>query len=195
MMRFPGLSCLVAGLVILLCFGAACISGPSGQNPTNTTPVPGGITALVGNYSSQQMTYTLEQAESAVLEEYQAQSGGSTQNQSIFYIRGEHVDSSGKAQRWIFGIYQVNTSTMLVYDSNGVATLATPPGLPAPETIPPNVLSPEAIMKIASSSGSLNLNETSLVLMNGQYTITGTGSGQQGIVINAITGELITTHD
>ena len=193
MMRFPGLSCLVAGLVILLCFGAACISVPSGQSPTNATPVPGGITVLGGNYSSQQMTYTLDQAETAVIQEYQAQAGEN--NQSIFYIRGEHVDSSGKAQRWIFGIYLGNTSTMLVYDNNGVSTLATPPGLPAPETIPPNVLTPEDIMKIASSSGSLNLNGTSLVLMNGQYTITETGSGQQGIVINAITGELITTHD
>ncbi len=195
MTRFPGLSCLVAGLVILLCFGAACISGPSGQSLTNTTPAPGGIIALEGNYSSQQMTYTLEQAESAVIQEYQVQLGGSAQNQSIFYIRGENVDNLGKAQRWIFGIYQGNTSTMLVYDSNGVATLATPPGLPAPVTIPPNALSPEDIMKIASSSGSLNLNGTSLVLMNGQYTITGSGSGQKGIVINAITGELITTHD
>ena len=198
MIRFPGLPCLAAGLVILLCFCAACTSGPSGQTVVNTTPVPGGITALEGNYSSLHMTYTLDDAESAVLQVYQTQTGVNAQNESIFYIRGDQVDSSGKAERWIFGISQGNISSMMVYDSKGVSTLAMPPGLPAPENIPSPILSPEDIMKIASSSsgaGLLNLNGSSLELMNGQYTVTGSGSGQKGIVINAPTGELIAPQD
>jgi len=197
-MRFPCLPCLAAGLVILLCLGAACTSGPAVQAPANTTQVPGGINEVVGNSSSQQMSYTLEDAESAVIQDYQAQAGGNVQNLSFFYIRGDQVDSSGKAKHWIIGILQGNTSSMRAFDNTGVSSLTVPPGLPVPEIIPSNILSPADIMKIASSSpgaGSLTPNGTTLELMNGQYTITEPGSGQPGIVINATTGELITTHD
>jgi len=168
------------------------------QAPANTTQVPGGINEVVGNTSSQQITYTLEDAESAVMQDAQADAGVNAQNLSFFYIRGDQVDSSGKAKHWIVGILQGNNSSMWAFDNTGVSSLTVPPGLPVPETIPSNILSPAEIMKIASSSpgaGSLTPNGTSLELRNGQYTVTESGTGQPGIVINAITGELITTHD
>ncbi len=193
MLRFSGLACLAAGMVLLFCLCAACTSGSSGQEAPaagNTTANMGGFSAVAGTSSSQHVTFTLEEAESAALQ----------QNQSFFYLRGEHADNSGKAERWIFGIREGNVSSMRVYDATGVSTLALPDGLPVAENIPVGVLSPADIMKIASSSpgaGSLDLNGgmATLELMNGEYTIKGPGSVNQGIVINATTGELIATHD
>ncbi len=192
MMCFSGLACLAAGLVLLFCLCAACTSGPSGQAPVagNTTATTGGFSAVAGTNSSQHETFTLEEAESAALQ----------QNQSFFYLRGEHADNSGNAERWIFGIRKGNVSSMRVYDATGVSTLALPDGLPVTENIPAGVLSPADIMKIASSSpgaGSLDLNGgmATLELMNGEYTVKGPGSVNQGIAINATTGELIAIHD
>ena len=193
MMRFSGLAWLAAGLVLLFCLCAACTSGPSGQEAPaagNTTATTGGFSAVAGTSNSQHVTFTLEEAESAALQ----------QNQSFFYLRGEHADNLGKAERWIFGIREGNVSSMRVYDATGVSTLALPDGLPVTENIPASVLSPADIMKIASSSsgaGSLDLNGgmATLELMNGEYTIKGPGSVNQGIVINATTGELIAAHD
>jgi hypothetical protein len=191
-MRIPYLSCLATGLVVLFLLCAACTSGPSGQapSPVNTTATTGGFSAIAGTSGSQNKTFTLEEAESAALQ----------QNQSFFYLRGEHIDGSGKAERWIFGIREGNTSSMLVYDARGVSTIALPDGLPVNEDIPAGVLSPADVMKIASSSpgaASLDLNGgmATLELMNGEYTITGSGSASQGIAINATTGELIAAHD
>jgi hypothetical protein len=190
-MSIPYLSCLATGLVILFLLCAACTSGPSGQAPSagNTTTTTGGFAAVAGS-SSQHESFTLEQAESAALQ----------QNQSFFYLRGEHVDSSGKAERWIFGIHAGNTSSMLVYDATGVSTLALPEGLPVQGNIPEGILSPADAIKIASSSpgaGSLELNGgmATLELMNGEYTLTGPGSAGQRIAINATTGEMIAAHD
>ncbi|MGB8220578.1 MAG: hypothetical protein WCE46_09380 [Methanoregula sp.] len=203
LMRCPGLSYVAVGLVVILCLCAACIFSPSEPAPTahNNTSVNGGIVQIPGTSSSLNETFTLEDAESAVSQEYPHQVNGTTQNPSFFYIRGEHVDTSGNAQRWIFGIREGNTTSMMVYDTTGVARIALPEGLPAQEIIPANVLSPADIIKIAypaTSSGPLgqNTGSVNMELMNGEYTVTGSsGSAQPAIVINATTGVLIATHD
>ncbi|HVP96462.1 hypothetical protein [Methanoregula sp.] len=190
LMRFSGLAILAAGLVVLLVLCAACTSGSSGQGPVtpNTTGNTGSF-AAVATASSQVERFTLEDAESAALQA----------NQSFFYLRGEHVDSSGKAERWIFGIREGSTPSMIVYDSHGVSTLALPTNLTIQEDIPAGVLSPADALRIASNSpgaGSLDLNGgmATLQLMNEEYTIAGSGSSSEGVTINATTGELIATH-
>src|SRR5208283_4798476 len=62
MMRFSGLACLAAGLVLLFCLCAACTSGPPGQAPAtgNTTATTGGFSAVAGTSSNQHVTFTLE---------------------------------------------------------------------------------------------------------------------------------------
>lgn len=191
MMRIPFLSGAVAGLLVLLLFCAACTSGQSGQAPAteNTTVAAGGISAVATGDGSQVMRYTFEDAESAALQA----------NQSFFYLRGEYVNKSGNAERWIFGIHEGNTSSMQVYDKNGVSTISLPNGLQVQENIPAGILSPADVLKIAASSAgaaSLDLNDgmATLQLMNGEYTITGPSASGQGISINATTGELSTTH-
>jgi len=190
MMRFSGLACLAAGLVVLLVLCAACTSGSSGQTPvTPTTTGNTGGFAAVATGSGQVERFALEDAESAALQA----------NQSFFYIRGEHVDSTGKAERWIFGIRQGNTPSMIVYDAHGVSTLSLPTNLTVQEDIPTGFISPADAIRIASSSpdaGSLDLNGGMAVLqlMNGEYTIAGSDSSSQGVTINATTGELIATH-
>ena len=191
MMRIPFLSGAVAGLLVLLLFCAACTSGQSGQAPAteNATAAAGGISAVPTAAGSQAERFTLQEAESAALQA----------NQSFFYLRGEHVDSSGNAERWIFGVHEGNTSSMQVYDRNGVSTVNLPNGLQIQENIPASVLSPADALKAAASSAgaaSLDLNDgmATLQMMNGEYTITGPSASGQGITINATTGELSTTH-
>jgi hypothetical protein len=191
MMRIPFLSGTAAGLLVLLLFCAACTSGQSNQTPAteNATVATGGFSAVAIANGSQVERFTLEEAESAALQA----------NQSFFYLRGEHVDSSGKAERWIFGVHEGNTSSMQVYDKNGVSTVAMPPGLPIQGDVPVGGLSLIDALKIADSSsgaGAVDLTDgmATLQLMNGEYTITGPSSSSQGITINATTGELSSTH-
>jgi len=203
LMRCPGLSYVAVGLVIILCLCAACLFSPSEPAPTalNNTSVNVGIMPIPGNSSILNEPFTLGDAESAVTQEYQTQANGTMQNPSFFYIRGENVDTSGKAQRWVFGIREANTTSMLVYDTTGIARIALPEGLPEQEIIPANVLSPADIIKIAypatgSGSSGQNTGVVDMELMNGEYTVTGSsGSHQPAIVINATTGVLIATHD
>ncbi|WP_292423968.1 hypothetical protein [Methanoregula sp.] len=199
LMHCTSLFFLAAGLVVVLCLCAACISGPSEQNQivVNNTPVTNGGFVQIAGTSSLQKSFTLEDAASAVIGNYQDQVNGSSQNLPFYYIRGENVDTSGHAERWIFGVREGKIASLLVYDHTGVARIAwQEDGLPDQEINIAGILSPADIITIANSGNQTTAGNLTLEISRGEYTVTEpSGSHPREYLINATTGVLITTHD
>jgi hypothetical protein len=199
-MRFPYLACLTASLVVLLLLCAACTSGPSGNASVagnTTTTVNVGIVPIPATGTGQQVSYTLEDAASAVAENYNVQGNGSLQTPPFYYIRGENVDASGRAGRWIFGTSEGNGTVMLVYDSNGVERISfNGGGVPGPEIDITGILSPADAIKTAYPAARNTTGSFDIEIMNGEYTITGpAGSPSHEYIINATTGVLRANQD
>lgn len=195
-MRCTSLCFMAAGLVVAVCFCAACVSDQPAENqtPVQTTSATNvGIVQVASTI--QQESFTLEDAASAVANQNQV--NGSSQHLPIFYIRGESVDASGQAERWIFGIRQGTDTALLVYDRTGVARIPWQADrLPDQEINIAGILSPADIMTIAHSGNQTPAGNPELEISRGEYTVTEPlGSHPREYIINATTGALITTHD
>lgn len=197
LMRCTSLSFMAAGFVVVLCFCVACVSGPSAQDQTvvnNTSVTNVGLVQIAG--TSPDDSFTLENAASAVAGDY-PQLNGSPQETPFYYIRGENVDSSGQAERWVFGVREEKNTTMLVYDRTGIARIPwQKDGLPDQEITVAAILSPAEIMNIAHSENQTTTGNPDLEISNGVYTVTEpVGSHPREYTINATSGVLIATHD
>jgi len=199
LMRCPGLSYVAVGLVVTLCFCAACIFSPSVPDQTavnNTSAADVGIVPIVGNSTSVPASYSLEDAVSAVTGNNLNQVNGSPEKLSFYYIQGANVDASGKAERWIFGTREGNYTTMLIYDHMGVARVTWQGGLPEQEIDTAGILSPADIIRIAYPGNQNITGNLEMEIENGEYTLTApSGSLPREYIINATTGVLIATHD
>jgi len=190
---------MAAGFVVVLCFCVACVSGPSAQDQTvvnNTSVTNVGLVPITGTGLHE--SYTLEEAADAVTGEYQQnQINGSSQNLPFYYIQGKNMDATGKAERWLFGIREGNSTTMLVYDRTGVARIPLQEnGLPTQEIDISSILLPADIIKIAYPQNQNITGNLELAIAGGEYILTGSSGSQPGeYSINATTGVLITTHD
>jgi hypothetical protein len=190
---------MAVGLVVVLCLCAACIFSPSEPAPTvrnNTSVTDVGIVPITRNSSSLYEPSSLEDAASAVAGNSLNLVNGSPENLPFYYIRGENVDASGKAERWIFGTVEGNLTSMLVYDHTGVTTITLQGGLPAEEIDMAGILSPASIIRIAFPENQNIPGNLEFEIENGNYTVTApSGSHPREYTINATTGVLIATHD
>jgi hypothetical protein len=152
-----------------------------------------GIVPIASNYLNK--SFTLEEAASAVADNYQNQVNGSLQNPTFYYIKGENVDESGKAERWIFGARVGNSTSMLIYDSTGASRITWQGLLPEQVINTASILSPASIIKIAYPENQNITGDLQLEINNGEYTVTApSGSHPQEYRINATTGVLIATY-
>jgi hypothetical protein len=184
-------------LLVTMCLFSGCIFGPAEPDPAdlnNTSVINVGIVPIVSN--GLHTTFTLEDAASAVRGAYQDPVQGNPKNLSFYYIRGENVDFSGNAERWIFGTREGNSSSMRVYDRTGVATIVWQGWLPEEEINITGILTPASIIKIAYPKNQSSPGNLEFEIINGEYTLTGPlGSHPLEHRINATTGVLITSHD
>jgi len=195
MMRFSGLACLAVSLVILLMFCAACTSGSSEHaSPVvnNTTAADVGIVPIPATGTGQQDAFTLEEAASAVAEGELARGNGSLPVPVFSYIRGENVNASGLAGRWVFGTSEGNGTVMLVYDENGIERISFDTNVaPGPAIDLTGILSPAEAIKIADPAARNTTASFDLEIMNGEYMVTGpAGSQSREYIVNATTGVL-----
>jgi hypothetical protein len=190
---------MAVALVVILCFCAACVSGPSVKNQSvvnNTSAVDVGIVPIVSTSTSAPASYSLEDAVSAVTGDNPNQVNGSSEGLSFYYIQGANVDASGKAERWTFGARNGNSTAMLIYDQTGVARVAWQGGLPEQEIDTAGIVSPADIIRIAYPDNQTITGNLGIQIENGKYTITApSGSHPMAYIINATTGVLIATHD
>lgn len=197
LMRGPALLIVAAGLVVGLCFCAGCILGPSApeQPVVNNTSVDVGIVPVAGSIPRE--SFTLEEAASVVTGKLQDQGNGSMQEHPFYYIKGENVDTSGKAERWIFGIMEDNHTSMMMYDQTGVVTIPLQGAdLPTQEINISGILSPASIIKIAYPQNQNITGTFGIRISDGEYTLTTPlGSQPRGYMIDATTGVLMTTYD
>jgi len=197
LMRGPALLIVAAGLIVGLCFCAGCILGPSApaQPAVNNTSVNVGIVPVAGSIPRE--SFTIEEAASAVTGKMREQESGGTQEHPVYYIKGDNVDTSGKAERWIFGVREDNRTSMLMYDRTGVVTIPlNGADLPTQEINISGILSPANIIKIAYPQNQNITGTFGLRISEGEYTLTApSGSQPREYMIDATTGVLMTTHD
>jgi hypothetical protein len=196
LMRCTILPVMAAGLIVGMCLCAACVFGPSGQTQTavnKTSVTTAGLVQIPGDKVHE--SYSLEDAAAGAMSVYQV--NGSQQNLPIYYIRGENVDTSGKADRWVFGVREGKNATMIVYDQTGVAKIAwQDDGLPDQEITIAGIRSPSDIMNIAHSGNQTTTGNPELEISRGEYTVTEPpGSSPRAYVINATTGVVISSND
>jgi len=196
-MRCTGLFFCALILIVILSVCMGCTSGPAGQNqsvPNNTTVVNEGLVPLTG-YSYHAQTFTFDDAVNGITYGYQRQDNTSPGNPAIYHIHGQNVDSSGKAEHWLFGIREGNTTSMISYDANGVSQYLWRQWLPEQEINVQNLRPPETILKVAYPENQ-NITGLELEIGNGNYTITAPqGMHPRGYIINATTGVLIATQE
>jgi len=198
LMRCAILLVVAAVLIVVLCFWGAWIFTPAEQNQkavNKSSAIHVGF-VQIAETSSPQESFTLEDAVSAVTGDPD-QVNGSSKNLPIYYIRGENVDAAGRAKRWIFGVNEGRNTSLLVYDSTGVARIPwEKEGLPDQKINIAGILSPADIMSIAESGNQTPAGNPELEISGGTYTVTEpAGSHPREYIINATTGALITTHD
>jgi hypothetical protein len=196
LMRCTILPVMAAGLIVGMCLCAACVFGPSGQNQTavnKTSVTTAGLVQIPGENVHE--SYTLEDAAAGAMSVYRV--NGSQQNLPIYYIRGENVDTSGKADRWVFGVREGMNATLIVYDQTGIVKIAwQDEGLPDQEITIANIRSPSDIMNIAHSGKQTTAGNPELEISHGEYTVTEpSGSSPREYIINATTGVVISTND
>jgi hypothetical protein len=195
-MRIECISCLAAGLAVLLVLAAGCTSGQSGQalaSTGNTTKVADvGIVPVTSTNEGPQETVTLDDAAAAIVGYEAGQRNNSQQSPAFSYIRGEQINASGQAKRWIFGINQGNGTVMLVYDKNGIQKITFDQNVaPGSEINLAGIMSPGAAIKIADPSAESGTGPFDLEIVNGEYLITGpAGMQSRTYIINATTGVL-----
>jgi hypothetical protein len=121
----------------------------------------------------------------------------SQQHYPVYYVKGQKVNSSGYAERWILGIREGRNTTLMTYDRTGAGIIS---GLwdklPDQEIDLAGIVSPAEVMRIVHSGNQTLTGDAELEISRGTYTVTGpSGSHPREYSINATTGEMIATHD
>lgn len=94
----------------------------------------------------------------------------------IHYIRGEKIDSTGLAQRWIFGIKQKTINNFYIYDGSGLTSVPWKSWMPVNEIFVNKILTPGDLFGMHSSTllpyyEKGNFSHTSLEITDNEYHI------------------------
>jgi len=122
---------------------------------------------------------------------------GISSNVTIHYIRGNNVDTEGRATKWVFGIRYENQSNLLYYEEAGWQSVPSQVGFPEQDIRTGTFIPPTDIVRKNSGIlfGSTPVQKDRIQLLelaNGIYTVTVNRLEKQQIFLfDAKTGALI----
>jgi hypothetical protein len=138
------------------------------------------------------LEYVVEQIPSSLIE-----TKGITPNITIHYIRGNNIDTEGRATKWVVGIRYENQNALLYYDVSGWQRIPWMGEFPMQEIRIGSFTPPKDLVRINSGIlfGSTPLQKDQIQLLelgNGIYTVTLNRQDTQHILLfDATTGALI----
>jgi hypothetical protein len=141
------------------------------------------------------LEYVVDQIPSALLE-----TKGIAPNITIHYIRGNNIDTDGRATKWAVGIRYENQSALLYYDVSGWQRIPWQGEFPGQEIRNGSFTPPKDLVRknIGILFGSAPLQKDQIQLLelgNGIYTVTLNRQDRQQILLfDATTGALIPSY-
>jgi len=141
------------------------------------------------------LEYVVDQVPSALIE-----TKGVSSNITIHYIRGNTIDTEGRATKWAFGIRYENQSALLYYDVSGWQWIPWQGEFPGQEIRNGSFIPPKDLIRknIGILFGSAPLQKDQIQLLelgNGIYTVTLKRQDRQQILLfDATTGALIPSY-
>ena len=182
------ISALVA---LVLC--SACVFPSFGEQKKQE----GGLTQVTVPVESARISF--EEAYQKLKEYRMDSSRGSAESKRIYYFSAKDVDDSGNATSWVFGVKNITTNELLIF--NGKRWTVIPwiiTTLPSEEiavdqiVLPGNLFSRNKAVILSNSKAKIS-ERKDLELQKGIYKLTiYTGSASTILSFNATTGELIT---
>jgi hypothetical protein len=122
---------------------------------------------------------------------------GVSSNITIHYIRGNNIDTEGRATKWVFGIQYDNQSTLMYYDVSGWQSVPKQGGFTEQDIKTGTLIPPTDLVRknlgILFGSTLVQKDQIQLLeLSNGIYTVTVNRlENQQIFLFDAKTGALI----
>jgi hypothetical protein len=201
-MRRSHILALILTLVVIWLVAVAYLSGtPATINtPLNTQTIIKPDVGLLflpdaGQPRPIALEYVVDQIPSALTE-----TKGVSSNITIHYIRGNSIDTEGRATKWAFGIRYGNESALLYYDVSGWQWIPWQGEFAGQEIrngsfIPPKDLVRKNIGILFGSAPQQKDQIQHLELANGIYTATLNWQEKQQILLfDATTGALIPSY-
>jgi hypothetical protein len=181
------ISALVA---VVLC--SACVLPFGDQKPQQ-----GGLTQVIVPVETSRISF--EEAYQNLKEYRQYPSGGLADSKKIYYIHANEVDESGNALSWIFGVRNISTTSLYIYDGKSWTVIPwIIETIPSEEITVDRIITPGNIFSqnkavIISNRSSSSPEKQDLELQNGVYKLTKIGDNTgKTLTFNATTGVLIT---
>ena len=201
-MRRSNILVLLLTLVIIWLISVAYLAGtPATTNPpvnTQTLIKPDvGLLFLpdAGQPRPIALEYVIDQIPSALIETKKVSS-----NVTIHYIRGNNIDTEGRATKWAFGVRYENESALLYYDMSGWQWIPWQGEFPGQEIINGSFIPPKDLVRknIGILFGPTPTQKDQLPILelgNGIYTVTLNRQDRQQILLfDATTGALIPSY-
>lgn len=196
-MPAPYQTAVLIGLLCAACIAAGCTMPFQSQENTALTPaLTQKIPINIGSTSmssSGDFRYTSFNDALTLLQTMESDEGiTDSATKSVYYLRGENVDTSGNAVRWMLGVRKSNQTSLYLYKHED--WVETPWSMPdASERIELDTITPpSALIQNSTASSQGDVQRRDLELYNGVYTLTITTPGSiQEYRYNAVTGALI----
>ena len=201
-MRRSNIFALLLMLVIIWLVSVAYLAGtPATTNtPVNTQTIIRPDVGLLplpdaGQPRPIALEYVVDQIPSTLIE-----TKGVSSNITIHYIRGNNIDTEGRATKWAFGIRYENQSALLYYDVLGWQWIPWQGEFPGQEIRNGSFTPPKDLVRknIGILFGSTPLQKDQIQLLelgNGIYTVTlNRQDSQQILLFDATTGALIPSY-
>ncbi|MCX6692315.1 MAG: hypothetical protein NTW33_09795 [Methanoregula sp.] len=201
-MRRSTILAILLTLVIILLVSVTYLGGklatPNTPSTTQTTIRPDvGLLPLpdAGQPKPIALEYVVDQIPSALIE-----TKGVSSPITIHYIRGNNIDTEGRATKWAFGIRYENQSALLYYDVSGWQWVPWQGEYPGQEIRTGSFTPPKDLVRknIGILFGSTPLQTDQIQLLelgNGIYTVTlNRQDSKQILLFDATTGALIPSY-
>ena len=201
-MRRSNILILLLTLVIIWLVSVTYLVGtpPTPNTPMNTQTIIKPDVGLLllpdaGQPQPIALEYVVDQIPSALLE-----TKGIAPIITIHYIRGNNIDTDGRATKWAVGIRYENQSALLYYDVSGWQRIPWQGEFPGQEIRNGSFTPPKDLVRknIGILFGSTPLQKDQIQLLelgNGIYTVTLNRQDRQQILLfDATTGALIPSY-
>jgi hypothetical protein len=201
-MRRSKIFALLLTLVIIWLVSVTYLVGnPDTPNTqVNTPPIikpDGGLLLLpdAGQPRPIALEYVIDRIPSNLIE-----TRGISSHVTIHYVRGNNIDTEGRATKWAIGIRYENQSALLYYDVSGWQWIPWQGEFPGPEIKTGSFTPPKDLVSknIGILFGSTPLQKDQIQLLelqNGIYTVTLNREDRQQILLfDATTGALIPSY-
>jgi hypothetical protein len=201
-MRRSNIFILLLTLVVIWLISVAYLAGtPSTPNtPANTQTIFKPDVGLLpfldaGQPKPVALEDVIDQIPSALIETRRVSS-----NITIHYIRGNNIDTEGRATKWAFGVSYENESALLYYDMSGWQWIPWQGEFPGQEIINGSFIPPKDLVRknigiLFGPTPTQNDQLPLLELGDGVYTVTlNRQDSKQILIFDATTGALIPSY-